>query len=120
MGNLPTSLGPLEVVDWIPIDLVARSVVELLNGPSQEEVRGPTDATIMNERLNKGLGSPCASVRLTETALERPVDRVGNIARDQRSPDYDMSPAVYHLVNPRPTTWSNLLPTIHFALLGSK
>lgn len=49
LGVIPESLGPLDVVDWVPVDLVADIVGELLlssdgqNGPSQAGTDDPED-----------------------------------------------------------------------------
>lgn len=62
VGKLPSTLGYLEVIDWVPVDAVASAVLSLAKSSSD---RGHDDTI-----------------------------------------------GVYHIVNPRKTTWSRLLPTI--------
>lgn len=42
LRKLPASLGPLEVVDWIPVDFLARGIVELAIGSLSLEPLGAT------------------------------------------------------------------------------
>lgn len=70
LGALPSSLGGMSQVDWIPVDLMASVVAELLQ--SLESNREPN------------------------TPL----------------------PSVYNLVNPRQTSWIDLLPTVQERLGG--
>ncbi|TKA64260.1 hypothetical protein B0A49_09579 [Cryomyces minteri] len=62
LGKMPSSLGSLNVVDWVPVDRVAQIVVDLVHA------------------------------RLTS----------------QSSKSID----VFHVVNPRKTTWQGLIPTV--------
>ncbi|KAI9761532.1 MAG: hypothetical protein M4579_000923 [Chaenotheca gracillima] len=64
MKSIPSSLGVMESIDWIPVDSLANIITELITG---------------TEKTN-----------------------------------YDMEAQthVYHLVNPTPTTWRDLLPII--------
>jgi len=62
MGCIPSSLGPLGTVEWIPVDILAQIILDLFN---------PTT-----------------------------------------SPEPETLTQVFHLVNPCPTTWTALLPTI--------
>ncbi|KAF7540165.1 hypothetical protein G7054_g1534 [Neopestalotiopsis clavispora] len=67
MGVLPASLGALETVDWIPVDVLGRVIVELAL-PAQKDEVTPS---------SKSRGS-----------------------------------LVYHVANPRLTTWAELLRTV--------
>jgi thioester reductase-like protein len=42
LGRLPSSLGPLDVVDWIPVDMLARGIVELATNPTGSKKDGAT------------------------------------------------------------------------------
>ncbi|KAF7929570.1 hypothetical protein EAE99_004474 [Botrytis elliptica] len=80
---LPSSLGPLEAVDWIPVDILGKVVYELVTSSNHDILE--TDSTIES---------------------------------------FSGSPGVYHLVNPKRTTYSDVilprlqsildLPTIPF------
>ncbi|KAI1496455.1 male sterility protein-domain-containing protein [Biscogniauxia marginata] len=62
LGKLPSSLGQMDMVDWVPVDVAAQSIAELATGSTISET-------------SAGVG-------------------------------------VYHVVNPRQTTWASLVPTI--------
>lgn len=67
---LPSTLGPLEAVDWIPVDVLGRVVQELVVGSS----------SIPNVEIGE---------------------------------DAELEPAVYHLVNPKRTTYTeSILPCV--------
>jgi thioester reductase-like protein len=42
LGKLPSSLGPLDVVDWIPVDMLARGIVELATNSIGSKDNGAT------------------------------------------------------------------------------
>ncbi|KAK7745196.1 putative NRPS-like protein biosynthetic cluster [Diatrype stigma] len=68
LGKLPESLGMMKVIDWIPVDVLGRGIVELMAN---------TNATRSTQASGGGTGA-----------------------------------IVYHAVNPRQTTWAQLLPTV--------
>ncbi|KAI9641883.1 hypothetical protein NHQ30_009750 [Ciborinia camelliae] len=71
MNVLPSSLGPLEAVDWIPVDILGKAINELVI-----------------------------------TSRE-------NIPDFNAQPSYSPAPTVYHLVNPKRTTYSEtILPRL--------
>ncbi|KAI1142682.1 hypothetical protein F5Y05DRAFT_126811 [Hypoxylon sp. FL0543] len=61
LGKLPASLGRMDTVDWIPVDVLGESIVELATRPLDTRSEGAV---------------------------------------------------VYHTVNPRHTSWANLVPTV--------
>ncbi|KAL8807102.1 MAG: hypothetical protein Q9182_000935 [Xanthomendoza sp. 2 TL-2023] len=73
---IPQSLGPMDVVDWIPVNLVAKIVEEL-----------------------------SASER--ESTADEGTNGAGHREREE-----DGGLSVVHVVNPKKTTWQNLLPII--------
>ncbi|KAI4255362.1 MAG: hypothetical protein L6R42_006771 [Xanthoria sp. 1 TBL-2021] len=75
---IPESLGPLDIVDWVPVDLVADIVGELLSS-------------------SDGQASP--SHAGTDDAEDRQEQKVTR-------------PKIFHIVNPRRTTWPDILPAI--------
>ncbi|KAL8696958.1 MAG: hypothetical protein Q9224_002531 [Gallowayella concinna] len=79
---IPQSLGPMDVVDWIPVNLVAEIVGELS----------------ASERQSTG---------------EEGTNGVGH-----REKETDAGLSVVHVVNPKKTTWQNLLPIIQKQISG--
>ncbi|KAL8753025.1 MAG: hypothetical protein Q9199_005339 [Rusavskia elegans] len=75
---IPESLGPLDIVDWVPVDLVADIVGELLS--SSDRQASPSHAG-------------------TDDAEDRQEQKVTR-------------PKIFHIVNPRRTTWPDILPAI--------
>jgi thioester reductase-like protein len=71
---LPTSLGPSDIVDWIPVDIAAHVVVDLLQSGSENAL------------------------------ASRSMKKARREAR------------FFHIVNPRRTSWSNILPDIRTCL----
>ena len=67
LGMLPFSLGPLDVVDWIPVDAAAQIIVELLpnqrlfpnNQPIGSVNGSPTNAEDEVEPLVYHVINPC-------------------------------------------------------------
>ncbi|KAL8811466.1 MAG: hypothetical protein Q9200_001786 [Gallowayella weberi] len=76
LRTIPRSLGPMDVVDWIPVNLVAK-IVEELSASERES-----------------------------TAVE------GTNGAGHREKEEDAGLSVVHVVNPKKTTWQNLLPII--------
>lgn len=74
LGKLPGSLGKLERVDWIPVDLLGSIIVEL-------------------------------ALASHDNAVEELMQPPGAV--------------VYHTVNPKVTTWAELVPIIQAALGGT-
>ena len=82
LGKIPKTLGPNEMVDWIPVDVLSRVLIELL----------------LPEDCDNNIAAPKQNGHLNgEEALE-------SVSAD--------SATVYHAVNPRATPWSKLLPAI--------
>ena len=83
LGRIPETLGPNELVDWIPVDLLSKIVIELL--------------------LPKDCATPPTPNRHHVKAEEPP---------PPPPPPPPPTPTVYHAVNPHTTPWSELLPAI--------
>ena len=142
LGKIPNTLGPNENIDWIPIDVLGRVLVELLESSGNEfpghtspsgesqSVIGPQIPFRNGDDQGRSLRSQ-AAVRTEGEATghrkfgsleeeryryiaNRPV--LQNI-RASSSQGHDSShnsrsAKVYHAVNPSRTTWSSLLPTV--------
>lgn len=48
LRKIPTSLGPLEVVGWIPVDLLAQGIIELATYRMDSKYPGPTVSHAVN------------------------------------------------------------------------
>ncbi|MCJ1438984.1 hypothetical protein MMC27_008374 [Xylographa pallens] len=89
LGQLPESLGSMDTIDWIPVDILAQIIMDLVKAP-------PTGATAPSNEAT-------------------PIQKANGTARPpSRAPSGPSStlPPVYHAVNPSTTTWASLLPTI--------
>jgi nucleoside-diphosphate-sugar epimerase len=84
MGLIPATLGPMETVDWLPVDIVAEICVELLFSGVDGMIEG---------RKNE--------------AEERNVAK-----RIMRLRKKTKTVRVWHVVNPNTTTWTSILPSI--------
>ncbi|KAI0383708.1 NAD(P)-binding protein [Hypomontagnella monticulosa] len=47
LGKIPYSLGHMETIDWIPVDVLGKAIAELANRPPEEE-RGATVYHVLN------------------------------------------------------------------------
>ncbi len=96
LRQIPSSLGPMNTIDWIPVDLLGQIIVEILGklrpgqvnttGGCDHEYEAPNEATGWSKGL---MGHTC----------KKPTG-----AR------------VFHTVNPGTTTWKELLPAVLHSL----
>lgn len=68
LQRLPDSLGIKDVVDWVPVDIVGRVVVELLFGPTQANRRAGGQRS-PEPRSTDGNGNPLIETRMENPAL---------------------------------------------------
>ena len=88
LGKIPSSLGPNNKIEWIPVDILSEIIMDFLLGQAEMIPHDlPTEIDLINRSDHQISG--CMAV--------------ASAAR---------SPPVYNLVNPRGTTWQSLLPTI--------
>lgn len=87
LGLLPASLGPMEIVDWIPVDVLAQIITEL-----------------MKTSTNR---TPTVVSQATGSAEE--VTKHHHIFSDNHHLEL---PLVYHTVNPSKILWSDILPSL--------
>ena len=96
LGCMPKDLGPMERVEWVPIDVLAVCIGELAFGSDE------------NEDFSHTNGSPKQSATTstadTGRALRKPPPTTPNPA--------PASLTIHHLVNPTPTTYAAILPSI--------
>ena len=88
LGKIPSSLGPMDRIDWIPVNIVSQILLELLR-TTEAETNWPMGRTIESKK-------------------------VGESNRN----DEQTSPTVYHVTNPHTIEWSDLLPCIHVHFPG--
>lgn len=88
LGKIPSSLGPNNKIEWIPVDILSEIIMDFLLGQAKMTPHDlPTEIDLANRSDHQISGGMA----------------VASAAR---------SPPVYNLVNPRSTTWQSLLPTI--------
>lgn len=83
LGKIPKTLGPNEMVDWIPVDVLSKVLVELLLLKDRD-----TGMAAPKQNGNDVSGEECLDSVPAESAT------------------------VYHAVNPHVTPWSELLPAV--------
>jgi nucleoside-diphosphate-sugar epimerase len=93
LGKFPASLGPLEIVDWIPVDILARIILDLLHG-AEDDNRIQTGSEELND------------IRGCANGEEQSQENSGLLSGNH------VSTPVYHVVNPSKATWSELLPAV--------
>ena len=68
IGKIPKSLGPNESIDWIPVDILSRGLVELMEAPYARATKIERDASLENSTYSETTnddGEPTSSYRLT-------------------------------------------------------
>ena len=141
LGKIPNSLGPNEKIDWIPVNVLGRVLVELLESSirtlshaslsgESEPIDGPRiparngddhGKSLQSEIPIRTVGEPVGHQEVRSLEKEdhpyianRPVlqDFLASSSHVHNYSDNSRSAKVYHAVNPSRTTWSNLLPTV--------
>ena len=97
LGKIPDSLGPNDAIDWIPVDILSRIIVQLLSTPESPTLPNGSSRTANTSPITNGN---------SHTSSPPPTDA------EKVNPAFG-SPQVYHAVNPNQTTWATLLPAIH-------
>jgi thioester reductase-like protein len=102
---LPSTLGPLEDVDWIPVDVLGRVIQELVIGCGISNVEITEDAKLeptvyhlVNPKRTTYAESilPCVASRfdLPTVSFDEWVKRLRDSAADTQAPDVERNPAV--------------------------
>lgn len=134
-GKIPASLGPRDVVNWVPVDLAATTLLELLL-EAEPKPPSPPQPTSSPNLVNGTAAADVSPEDKVNGLLEKKPDLQTNgvppSPQDHETPNEEnhppLSPAraqpptpppsskIYHVLNPNPTTWSSLLPCItsHF------
>lgn len=96
MKQIPSSLGPMNTIDWIPVDLLGQIIVELLSKshPGQVDATGGCDHEYEAPNETTGWSK-------------------GLMGHTCRKP---AGARVFHTINPETTTWKALLPAVLHSL----
>ena len=125
LGKLPTSLGSRDLIDWIPVDIAAQIIVDLISGSepqSRPELRengglkpedalyGTSDTAWAVSRRDLS-DSRSDFGQTTDLGISGPDSRV-----DPSQASIEATSAtVYNIVNPSTTTWPKIVPFIKSA-----
>lgn len=125
LGKLPASLGSRDLIDWIPVDIAAQIVVDLI-WESENQLQPPTTpksppnvedtppgTTSMARHLSGRNSSDLQSQ--TEQGTESEVSDADSKVDHASIPSKATSAAVYNIVNPSTTTWPTIVPFIKSA-----
>lgn len=125
LGKLPTSLGSRDLIDWIPVNIAAQIIVDLISDsepqsrPDFREYDGlkPEDAlygtsdTAQRVSRRDLSDSRCEFGQTTDSAINGPDSRVDLSQASSKA----TSATVYNIVNPSTTTWPTVVPFIKSA-----
>jgi thioester reductase-like protein len=115
LRKIPESLGPSESVDWIPVDILSRVLMELLAKPSSAASNSVSTSCKLSSHNE---GHDAVKNKDIQTAI--PYTNGSSFSATSNSLQHSSrkttAAVVYHLVNPHHTTWSNLLRVVkvHF------
>lgn len=140
MGVLPRELGSMNRVDWIPVDLVARVLVELMwkggeflgEGEGEEVVDGREAGkstsylplTAMSDTLSPSSAAADLATSSFTTSNHIPSNPSTSIPDSSTPANNDRTPSTpspasdptnlktFNIINPHPTTYPSLIPTI--------
>lgn len=124
IGKLPASLGSRDLIDWIPVDIAAQIVVDLIwasEDQSRPESRQSGDQSAADTLCSTTSTAPDFLTRDMQSQVERtmqsgasgPDSKVDDLLR--ASSKGTSSAAVYNIVNPSTTTWPTIIPAIKSA-----
>lgn len=121
MGVIPEHLGPMEMVDWVPVDLLAKVILDLLFGPDDRSRDNQVDSHDGGNGDSEGVSGKADVNRAVNGSAETASNHIqrGTVATTTTTttnPNNTLHPPsptrVYHAVNPHQTTYSALLPAI--------
>lgn len=113
---LPETLGPMDQVDWVPVDLAASVIVDIATDSNPPRIASPAETDFEREDAPRR-----SSTRRTSTGSENRVStdnrkalaipvRLGNSSSTTQHVPREAN--FYHVVNPLPTKWTALVATI--------
>lgn len=74
LGKLPATLGGMDMVDWVPVDLLAQGIVELATGPDSQSGRA-----VAHHAINRKVSSWKALASIVQKHIstkEKPIELV--------------------------------------------
>lgn len=135
LGVLPAGLGPLDRVDWVPVDVLARIVGELVGSGGGLGVRDDgvgvttngidSNGTITTVDNQKGSEDKDTQSLLKSQQKEKDKDKKGLLHRLRPKNDIVTSNTrttstgsmeYYHIINPYGVSWAFLLPAVRSTL----
>lgn len=119
MGVIPENLGPMEMVDWVPVDLLTKVILDLFLGQDVQDNVALHDSECTNlDGSSEKFNTNGAVNGSAETAAGNHIhgntaaSTNGHTHHDILQPISATTTSIYHAVNPHQTTYSTLLPTI--------
>ena len=125
LGKLPASLGSRDLIDWIPVDIAAQILVDLIweseNQPRPESTQ--IDPPYAADTLS---GTPSTAqhlLRRDSSDLQNQNEQTSQSEGSDPDSKVDLvqasssatTAAVYNIVNPSTTTWPTIVPIIKSA-----
>ena len=119
LGKIPSSLGSRDLIDWIPVNIAAQVVVDLL-WESENQSRSDfgkggdsnaDDALYSTNSTDLGLPRQSEVEQTTAPGFRGPERKVDLPQASNKA----TSAAVYNIVNPSTTTWPEIVPFIQSA-----
>ena len=116
MGVVPGDLGSMSGLDWIPVDVCADMVVELVERSFKLEDGMSDDGMTKHLETVSDFEDGYVEVITAEHILQRPLRYWTGMDVDEVHQTLEAQTEVLHLVNPRSMEWSKLLPSVleHF------
>lgn len=111
---LPGDLGPVQAVDWIPIDILAKRLVELALQSPHPRGKPRTNAVPIHETLS-GHVKEAAQVTV-QTSVYHGSRKSLDVEGAKEPPSHA---EIYELVNPKRTDYLRLLPAVRSRLSPS-
>lgn len=121
MGVIPENLGPMEMVDWVPVDLLSKIILDLF---LRQEVQGQHDNVASHAGESTPLDESCEESK-TNSAVNSSAETTASnhnqgvtVASTNGTTNHTIlqtisaTTTVYHAIDPHQTTYSSLLPTI--------
>ena len=110
LRKVPESLGKaLDIVDWVPVDSVAKIIVEFLDAPKEEYPRFEKDLDMAIRRSHQPL-APQPAISCSDSS--KPTSEIPKNSLSYKPQPQASSVQVFNIVNPHLSTYRDLLPHI--------
>lgn len=114
MGMVPETLGAMDMVDWIPVDVLAQIIVELLwsaSGPTEQADGSSSKLHDLSRQLND-LSSQLHTHLNPGQAPTNKATPNGATSTSTSNSTPEVQTTIFHTTNPRHTSYATLLPAI--------